>query len=406
MQRDDGSIRSANTPVWGNRYQVRDHGLYRGVVRDVIFTDDDRNNSGGTSDPNEVLYNVMIIGGDRDGQIFSNARLMRSLGGHSNFEEKTLKKVEGLTGLDPMTFPLILPDLPVNEMSKWNGDTVYIQFLNGDVTMPVIVGHAYHQAAEPEAAEGDGPRYRWKFNGLLKEITKDGEITWSKDNGSYLPVAPNTANPLYPFVSQFAALPGQEQAVKVTLGNEYNFKFEYMLGLNVVIDGLADEFGFTTTTGASIKLTGLETDSFLATTVLGTALKVEGGTTDSVTLGTAVGTTITVVGGSDDAITLKAAFGDMLSISAKDGIQGSTPTGTKLSMKNGAVEISSVGGAKLVLDKTGFVKLGNSSGDVLKDILGELLKSMSTATYSGFGAPGSNVADFIQLMTKLALITG
>jgi hypothetical protein len=305
-----------------------------------------------------------------------------------------------------MTFPLILPDLPVNEMSKWNGDTVYIQFLNGDVTMPVIVGHAYHQAAEPEAGKSDGPRYRWKFNGLLKEITKDGEITWSKDNGGYLPVAPNTANPLYPFVSQFAALPGQEQAVKVTLGNEYNFKFEYMLGLNVVIDGLADEFGFTTTTGASIKLSGAATDSFIATTVLGTALKVEGGATDGITLGTKVGTTITVMGGTADAITLKAAFGDMLSISAKDGIQGSTPTGTKLSMKNGAVEISSVGGAKLVLDKTGFVKLGNSSGDVLKDILGELLKSMSTATYSGFGAPGSNVADFIQLMTKLALITG
>ncbi len=406
MQRQDGSVKSANTPTWDNRYQVRDHGLYRGVVRDVIYTDNEFNNSGGAKDPNEVLYNVMIIGGDRDGQIFANARMMRTLGGHANFEERILKKVEGLSGLDPMSFPLILPDLAVNEMSKWNGDSVYIQFLNGDPTMPVITGLAYHQASKPEATKDDGQRYRWKFNGLLKEINKEGEFTWSKDNGAYLPFSIDPTNPLYPFVAQFAPLPGQEQAVKVTLDNQYNFKFEYLLGLNVVIDGLADEFGFTTTTGASVKLTGLETDSFIATTVLGTALKVEGGTVDSVTLGTAVGTTITVVGGSDDAITLKAAFGDMLSISAKDGIQGSTPTGTKLSMKNGAVEISSVGGAKLVLDKTGFIKLGNAGGDVLKDILGELLKSMSTATYAGFGAPGSNVADFIQLMVKLQLITG
>ncbi len=405
MQREDGSINSVNNPVWDNRYQKRDWGLYRGVIRNVIFIDDDNNSSGGQSTPNEVLYDVMIIGGDRDGQIFGNARLMRSLGGHSNFEEKTLKKVEGLTKLDPAN-TLALIDFPIAEMSKWNGDTVYIQFLNGDSMMPVIVGHAFHQAAEPEAAESDGPRYRWKYNGIYKAITKDGEFTWSKDNGAYLPVSPNTSNPLYPFVSQFAALPSQEQAVKVTLGNNYDFKFEYLLGLNVVIDGVADEFGFSTTTGASIKLTGLETDSLIVTTVLGTTLKVEGGTTDGLTLGTAAGTLLTVLGGSDDAITLKAAFGDMLSVSAKDGIQATTPTGTSLSMKTGQVDIKSGGGAFLTLDKTGFVKLGNAGGDVLKDILAELIKSMSTATYAGFGAPGSNVADFIQLMVKLQLITG
>lgn len=405
MNRDDGSIRSVNTPVWDNRFQRRDYGLYRGVVRDVIFTDNEFNNSGGASSPNEVLYNVMIIGGDRDGQIFENARLVRSLGGFSNFEEKTLKKVEGLTKLDPSN-PLTLADFPISEMHRWNGDTVYIQFLNGDVTMPVIIGHAYHQAGEAEAAESDGPRYRWKYNGVYKEVTREGEFTWSKDNGSYLPVSPNTANPLYPFVSQFAPLPGQEQAVKVTLGNQYDFKFEYLLGLNVMIDGVADEFGFTTTSGASIKLTGLETDSLIIGTVLGTTLKVEGGTADSLTLGTAAGTLLTVVGGADDAITLKAAFGDTLSVSAKDGIQASTPTGTSLSMKSGEVKIASGGQAALTLDKTGFVKLGNSSGDVLKDILGELIKSLSTATYAGYGAPGSNVADLVKLIAKLQLITG
>jgi hypothetical protein len=280
---------------------------------------------------------------------------------------------------------------------------VYFQFLNGDPHMPVIIGMGYHQVAEVEATADDGQRLRRKFNGILTEITKDGEFTWSKDNGGAVPFLPNPDNALYPFVNQFAPLPGQDGAVTVKLGNKFDFSFDYNTGLNVTIDGVADEFSFTTAAGASYTLNGISDSHELGTTV-GTLLKVDG-PSDSLELGTAAGATFKV-DGLNDAITLDVAFGDSLSVSAKDGIQASTPTGTSFSMKNGDVDLVSGGQAAFKLGKDGFVKLGNASGDVLKDVLQELIKTLSTETASGFGAPLTNVATYVQLLTKIMLITG
>lgn len=400
MYRSDGSYRSSNVPEWDNRYQLRDYGIYRGVVRDVIYTDDERNDSG-DGDPNEVVYSVMVIGGERDGQVFDNARLMRTLGGFANFEQIILKKLEGVTKADPAN-AIALGDPTISEVSKFNGDVVYVQFVNGDPHLPLIIGLGYHQAADPEATEDDGQLYQRQFNGIFTEITKDGEFTWSKDNGASVPLFPNSADPLYPFVNQFAPLPGQEQAVKFSLDNEYNLDFEFLTGLSVAISGLEDTFTFTTAAGAAWAMNGI-TDSHEFSTTVGTTVAISG-IEDSINLTTAAGAAISISGLTDE-ISLDSAFGDSLSVSAANGIQASTPTGTALSMKNGEVSIDSAA-ANLTLDKTGFIKLGNASGDVLKDVLQALIQSLSMATYSGFGAPGSNVADLVQLLAKIQLITG
>jgi hypothetical protein len=366
MIRDDGSIRSAHIPSWNKPYQVRDYGLYRGVVREVIYLDHENNDSG-VGTPNEVVYTVMIVGGDRDGQIFSNARLIRGLGGFSNFEEVTLKAVEGATKSDPTSI-LAAGDPTISFTPTFNGDVIYIQFLDGDLNMPVITGLGYHQKAEPEATSSDGPRYRRKFNGVYTQISKDGEFTWSKDNGSFVPVLTNPKDPLYPFISQFAPLPGQEEAIKVSLDNQYNLKLEFLPGLNAAISGLEDQLAFNTALGTKVSIIGKSTDSVLLATAIGTAVNIEGGSKDSITL--------------------------------------TTNTGATAALANGEVKLESAGKAGLTLTKEGFVKLGNSSVDVIKDILQELIKSLATATYSGFGAPGSNVADLAQLLGKLQPITG
>ncbi len=402
MLRGDGSVKSANLPTWDNRYQVRDFGLYRGVVNGTVYPEDDNNDSGRGS-PNEVLYNVMIVGGDRDGQIFPNARVLRGLGGFTNFEEVTLKHLEGVTKADPASI-IALGDFPISSIPEFNGDVIYIQFLNGDTNMPVIVGMGYHQKAEAEASAEEAPRYRRKFNGIYTEITRDGEYTWSKDNGAFVPVLPNPDDPKYPFVSQFAPLPGQEDAVTVTLDNEYNLRLEYKLGLFVSIKGTDDVFELATTSGSSVKLSGGTEDSFQATTVTGTGVVVSGGTADSINLTTAAGAEISVNGASD-SLTLANKAGNSVEIKAA-GIQASTADGNSLSMTSGAIELGSGGQAKLVLDKTGFIQLGNSGGDVLKDVLQELLKALLTEMPAGYGAPLVNASTYAQLLAKCQLITG
>lgn len=133
----------------------------------------------------------------------------------------------------------------------------------------------------------------------------------------------------------------------------------------------------------------------------------------SVTVGT--GATLTIDGVADK-IELKAVFGDSVSISAADGIQASTPTGTSLSMKNGAVELkastdgltmSMTGETKLtgaagvcqLILKNGQVELKGASAGVV-DLIFQLAQALSTDTYAGFGAPATNVATYAQIAIK------
>lgn len=401
MNRNDGSINSVNNPTWSNRYEVRDYGLYKGVIRDILYTDDDRNNSGGGKQ-NEVLYSVMAVGGDRDGQLFDNARVLRGLGGFDNWEEINLKSTEGISRLDPASIAAI-GDPSINRIDKLGGDVVYFQFLNGDIHMPVIVGMGKHQSDDQtESAEDEGPKYAKRYNGIKTTISKDGEFAWTKDNGLWVPIFPNINDPLMPFINQFAPLVGQEEAVSITLGNKYDFKFEYLLGLNVTIDGLTDEIAFNTTAGAAYTLSGLK-DSFVVGTTVGTGLEVSG-LTDSISLTTAVGAAVSIDGLSDE-ISLSTTGGASVTISTASGISVEDVLGDSLELATGAVTLKNATGAKLAFDQAGFIKLGNNTGDALQ-ILGELLQTLSTETAAGFGAPLTSVALYAQLLIKLKLITG
>lgn len=148
-----------------------------------------------------------------------------------------------------------------------------------------------------------------------------------------------------------------------------------------------------------------------------------------------------------DKITMSVAFGDEISISAADGLQGSTPTGTYFSFKAGEVEIgnnlatanlsaagdikaegptaslemaasgaidvkgpvgslsiAASGGieaknatASLVITPAGQVELKGAAAGVV-DLLIQAFTALSTQTAPGFGAPTSTVAQFAQLL--------
>jgi len=152
----------------------------------------------------------------------------------------------------------------------------------------------------------------------------------------------------------------------------------------------------------------------------------------------------------NDAIEMQSNFGDIISVSATDGVQAETPCcgGTTLSMKTGAVEITSAqaqavlsalgdveltgtGGSasiantgdievknnvasatmsatgdievanatsSLILTATGQVELKGAAAGVV-DLLVQLLQALSTDAPPGFGSPLSNVATYAQLLT-------
>jgi hypothetical protein len=397
MIRNDGSVRSINNPVRDNRYLLRDHGLYRGVIREVIYTDNPKNDSGAGQSATETVYTVMIIGGDKDGQIFNNARVLRTLGGFDNYEEISLKATQGISNAD-ITEIVAAADPSLRSIPTLGGDVVYIQFLNGDPHMPVIVGLGNHQQAPRDASTLEGPLYAHRFNGIATDIDKNGEFSWTKDNGAYVPYFPNPENPLAPFVNQFAPLPGQEEAVSVTLNNEYNLKLSFLPGLTVTADGLKDTVSVATAIGTSWSIDG-PTDTFKVSTIGGSSLALS--TSSGFKLATATGDSFSI---GSNAISLKNTGGDALDLS-NGSVSLKDLAGDALSISNGAISLKSLNGANLSFDATGFIKLGNASGDALQ-ILQTLIQTLSTDTAAGFGAPLTNVAQYIQLLTQIQLITG
>ncbi len=113
----------------------------------------------------------------------------------------------------------------------------------------------------------------------------------------------------------------------------------------------------------------------------------------------ALQSTTAQIDGISDKITVSAAFGDTLSVSATDGIQASTPTGTSLSMKNAEI-IVDTNGTNITLNAQSFVvsdAVGNKiesgpSGVKVTEVAGAAL-NLST----GMVALGGSTAELLDL---------
>lgn len=401
MFRPDGSIDSSNNPVAGNQYSVRDFGLYKGQVINVVYTDSEENTSGEDSSP-RVQYEVRVMGGPRDGQIFKEVTELQTFGGISNYSERIWKGTTTLTRQDPASIFVL------ESYEELNGDLVYIQFVNGDLNYPVIIGGARHGVTNFEGAtEEDGPRFTTKVNGITTEISKDGEFSWTKANGMFSPTPfPNPKGSPTLLQDQFVELPGFEEAVQITLGNEFDFLFKMNVtpgqGIEVAIDGTADTFTLTTLVGSSLLIDGTG-DKLAFTTAAGLSVTADG-LGDKFEVAGVAGATFALDGVSD-AFTIATAAGSKLEVSGTSGISMEDPLGDKLSLSQGAVALENAAGAKLEFDAAGLIKLGNSSGDLLQ-IIGEAFTALSTQTAAGFGAPTSTVATFTQLLVKIKLLSG
>lgn len=82
----------------------------------------------------------------------------------------------------------------VEDMAAAVGDRVYITFINGFITRPVIIGHAQHpnQTVEFDDAEGDSPRAVFQYNGLRVEIDEEGSLKVIRKGAPEVKYAPQS----------------------------------------------------------------------------------------------------------------------------------------------------------------------------------------------------------------------
>lgn len=401
MFREDGSFDSSNNPIKENRHLVRDFGLYAAQIREVIYPDDIETPTDGQKQAPEVAYEIIIVGGPRDGQVFPNATTVNRFGGRHNFEEIILKKTTTLLGNDPASMLL-----PTNPMEQLNGDVVYIQFLNGDPRFPIIIGTARHPTQPAETAQSsDKQRLQTSYNGVTKTIDKDGVVTWEKAKGKYVdtPTPDKEGN----LVQDTFLADLLEESVKVTLDNDFVWSMEMLYSakdpLKVEIDGKTDKLGFALSGGLKHTMEG-EADKATWTTKNGLTVTMDG-TEDKVELKTKEGTSL-VVDGKGDIIDFKTAAGDSIAFDGKGSqIAITDSTGNKFNMGSEGVSLLTSSGAGMKVDAAGLCAFGNSTAELL-EIIDAAITALSTQTAPGFGAPTSTVPDFIQLIPKIKALKG
>lgn len=226
-RRWNGSIQSANTPVYSNTGMSReDYGMYRCMVTDVLYVDDDRNISKKSKNP-EVLYEVVILGGKASGQTLSYCRLASYLDGDNNYSEFTLKKAS--------------KDISKTKLSDNDGDIVYVQFVQGHDAYPVIIGMARGINQKIGTKKADGPRFIEGYNGVETLIDNKGQRITTMKGGQ---------------VKDGGFKPGDSSVIKEEWNKDEKITTTFKSGLTVTADGKNDKVEIKTSGGVVTSLDG------------------------------------------------------------------------------------------------------------------------------------------------------
>ena len=227
-RRYDNSIESTNTPTFDSLRYPKDHGLYRCMVIDVKFTDHLKNLTSKDTNP-RVLYDVIILGGFKSGQILTNCRVSKPMGSLTGYYERTLRKTTKV--------------LNVDRLQEHDGEIVYVMFNQGDVYFPVIVGYddAFQKILGLDTPEALAPRKIESFNGVISEIDNKGTQT-NKYSGGELDADKN-------FVP--AEVPALTEVIDGV--NEVNTR-TYKSGLSVKEDGKNDQLQLLAKGSAELNL--------------------------------------------------------------------------------------------------------------------------------------------------------
>ena len=125
--RYDRSIEASSLPTYNNIGVFTDPKLFRCIVIRKYSPEDAKSTEKQVLNK-QVLYDVVILGGVRNGQLISNVRCSYTLGGKNNRTE---------TVLQPCTKWESIREKP----EQGDGDIVYVLFNQGDTSIPVIIAY-------------------------------------------------------------------------------------------------------------------------------------------------------------------------------------------------------------------------------------------------------------------------
>ncbi len=361
-RRNDGSIHSANTPggVRHSRQQI-DEKLYKVILIRIFYTDNPLNLSKGAKNP-EIVYEGLVVGGKNEGQKVSNIRDANYLtGGKNNFGERVYR-----VNSKPITGAQGIP------LSEQDGDLVYVLYIDGRPSFPVIVGAATNQldGDNTGALTETGPRALQEYNGVLQLINKDGEYLMVRKGG----VLDKELNVFEPGKNQ------EGKSSSMFFDKEGSILFIAKDGSFLSLNAKTGEVSITQKDGNLIAMTS-----------------------DAITIAHKDGKQLITI---DDSKIQTTSDGDLIEQSNSHTVD----TGSfSVTAKGEAAIEGGVLGGKLNIDLAGKVALGNSSAELL-DLVDQILVGIQAQTYLGnlgFPTPPPiNAATFAAIKVLLALIKG
>lgn len=201
------------------------------MITEVQYVDDPQNVTQKSQNP-EVLYQGVVLGGFKSGQLISNLRLSSFLQG-----EKTLRPTSKSLTDDPL--------------STHDGDVVLVEFIQGHQGYPAIIAIANAVNAANGTKKADGPRSIEEYNGIRQEINNKGEFIFTQKLGSL--------NPQNVFTS------GTQSQITDEFRINEKFIRTFKSGLVITNDGKNDLFSVKLKNGIQVSFDGLQDQILLKT---------------------------------------------------------------------------------------------------------------------------------------------
>lgn len=242
--REDQSVAPASLPTRNSMAKSKDSAsdkLCRGMVLRVRYVDDPLNQTINSQNP-QVTYDVILTSGPREGQIFSNVRSMNLLGGQDNYSEILYRAAsKPFTGPDGKPF------------QNQDGDVVYLEFINGDLSSPLITGLGNHPLDRDKtgATKAHGPRWIQEYNGVNTLVDKDGNYklvrkggVYNKPTDSFVPVDDGNEAEIQMTANQLQLGAGKDSVTQILDGK--NLALTSTVGTNGAVQILDGKNGIIT----------------------------------------------------------------------------------------------------------------------------------------------------------------
>lgn len=167
----DGSVISNSISLGKKKtfYQRKKEktGKIKARVEETIFSDDPRNSTYNTGNP-QVEYTCTVIGGNEAGRRIFNVKSQVPLGAGSPYNTGEIVLTPNLAGDSDKDGNLAkLPD-------KTTGTLVLIDWVHGHEDSPIITGCLKHPKSTTATKTTDGNRQVFTYNGMSFNIDKDG----------------------------------------------------------------------------------------------------------------------------------------------------------------------------------------------------------------------------------------